>query len=252
MKVVVCTKRVGALDDEFEIDANGASVEEGYLSYALNEWDAAAIEEALLLCERLGEGEVVLVTVGGRDDDEVLRRGLAMGADRAIRIEYPGATFGDPLSIAAVLAGVIENEEADLVLCGAISSDVGSGAVGAALAGLLGFPSVAVVKAIEWSGVGSTATVHCELEGGVVAVTETTTPAVITIQTGINQPRYATFRAIKQAEEKEIRVVHAAAIQPSAVIRRLFVPERVRSFESLGTDAATVAGRIAEIISGAA
>jgi electron transfer flavoprotein beta subunit len=251
VKLLVCVKRAGSLGDEIAFTPDGRGVDPDYLDYTLNEWDAAAVEEALRITERLGDTEVVLVTVGRADDEEALRRGLAMGADRAVRIEAaPGD--GDPVAIAALVADVAREEQPDLILCGALSADAGHGATGAALAGHLDLPCAAVVSRLEWDASGRSAVAHRELEGGVLAVTRIETPAVVTIQTGINQPRYATLRAIKQAEAKAIRVVAGGEARASAVVRAMFEPESAGSAEQLGTDPAEVAGRILQIIAEAA
>jgi electron transfer flavoprotein beta subunit len=251
VRLLVCVKRVGSLGDEIAFTPEGRDVDPDYLDYALNEWDAAAVEEALRIRERLGDGEVVLLTVGSDDDEEALRRGLAMGADRAVRIEEETANR-DPIAVAELLAAAAREEEPDLILCGALSADTGHGATGAALAGHLDLPCAAVVSRFEWDAAARSAVAYRELEGGAQAVTRLDTPGVVTIQTGINQPRYATFRAIKQAEAKEIRVVAGAAARTSATVLRVFEPESAGSAEQLGTDPAEVAGRILQIISEAA
>jgi electron transfer flavoprotein beta subunit len=251
VKLLVCVKRVGSLGDEIAFMTDGRGVDPDYLDHTLNEWDAAAIEEAVGIAERLGDVEVLLVTVGTAEDDEALRRGLAMGADRAIRIEAaPG--IGDPVALAALLADVAREEQPDLILCGALSADTGHGATGAALGGHLDLPCAAVVSRLDWDGSRRSAVAHRELEGGVLAVTRIETPAVITVQTGINQPRYATLRAIKQAEAKEIRVVAGGVVRASAWVEAMFEPEFAGSAEQLGTDPAEVACRILKIISDAA
>ena len=117
---------------------------------------------------------------------------------------------GDPITTARALAGPIRDEAPDLVLCGVQSSDAVQGATGTALAELLGLPRVAVVKKLEYDGAARKAVVQRELEGGLVDVTEVETPALLTIQTGINEPRYANLRAIKQAEQQEVPVVDRA------------------------------------------
>ena len=141
-----------------------------------------------------------------------MRRCLAMGADRAIRVAGESIPPGDPITTAKALAGVVRGEGPDLVLCGVQSSDAVQGATGTALAELLGLPRVAVVKKLEYDGAASKAVVHRELEGGLVEVTEVETPALLTIQTGINEPRYANLRAIKQAEQQEITVVEPTGL----------------------------------------
>jgi electron transfer flavoprotein beta subunit len=210
----------------------------------LNEWDACAVEEAIQIRERLGEGEVVVVTVGDEEADGALRRCLAMGADRAIRVD---AEPRDPISTARALAELVAAETPDLVLTGVQSADSVQGSTGVALAELLGLPRVAVVTKIGWSGSGP-ATVERELEGGLVDVVEVDTPALLTIQTGINQPRYANLRAIKQAEQQEVRVVSADAGEPAYRVRRMFAPPRGAGAELLEGNAAQVAQQIAELL----
>ena len=210
----------------------------------MNEWDACATEEAIRIRERLGEGEVVVVTVGDDDADAALRRCLAMGADRAIRVD---AEPRDPVSTARAVAEVVAAESPDLVLTGVQSADSVQGSTGAALAELIGLPRVAVVTKLDWSGSGP-ATVDRELEGGLVDVVEVDTPALLTIQTGINQPRYANLRAIKQAEQHEIRVVDADPGEPAYRVRRMFTPPRGAGAELIDGNAAQVAQRIAELL----
>jgi electron transfer flavoprotein beta subunit len=210
----------------------------------LNEWDACATEEAIRIRERLGEGEVVVVTVGDNGADAALRRCLAMGADRAIRVD---AQPLDPVSTARALAGVVAAESPDLVLTGVQSADSVQGSTGAALAELVGLPRVAVVTSLDWNGSGP-ATVDRELEGGLVDVVEVDTPALLTVQTGINQPRYANLRAIKQAEQHEIRVVSADPGEPAYRVRRMFTPPRGAGAEMLDGGPAQVAQRIVELV----
>lgn len=247
MKIVVCVKQVATLGDEVEFVDDGRDVDPDFLEFALNEWDAYATEEALRLREATGDGEVVVVSVGDEEVEDALRRALAMGADRAVRVEPAGLELGDPISTARALAPVVEREEPDLVLCGVQSSDAVQGATGAALAGLLDLPRVAVAKKVELRD--GAAVVHRELEGGLIDVTEVDLPALLTIQTGINEPRYATLRAIKQAEQKEIEVVeHGDLGEPAARIRRMFVPPKGEGAEMLDGSAEEIARRIKEIV----
>jgi electron transfer flavoprotein beta subunit len=187
---------------------------------------------------------VVVVTVGDEDSEAALRRCLAMGADRAIRVD---GTPVDPLSTARALAGIVAAESPDLVLAGVQSSDSVQGSTGVALAELVGLPRVAVVTKVDWSGSGP-ATLDRELEGGLVDVVEVDTPALLTIQTGINQPRYANLRAIKQAEQVEIAVVPGETGEPGYRVRRMFTPPRGEGAELLNGSPAQVAQRIVEIV----
>jgi electron transfer flavoprotein beta subunit len=231
------------LGDEVEFTADGRDVDPDFLDRALNEWDACAVEEALRVRERLG-GEVVVVTVGDAGAEGALRRCLAMGAERAIRVD---AGPVDPVSTARGLAAAVAGESPDLVLTGVQSADSVQGSTGVALAELLGLPRVAVVTKLEWSGSGP-ATVDRELEGGLVDVVEVDIPALLTIQTGINEPRYANLRAIKQAEQQEIAVVPADTGEPAYRVRRMFTPPRGAGAELLDGSPAEVARRIVELV----
>jgi electron transfer flavoprotein beta subunit len=247
MKIVVCVKHVGALGDEVEFTDDERDVDPDYLDYALNEWDSYATEEALRLRDEAGDGEVVAVTVGDEDAEDAMRRALAMGADRGVRIWTDELAGAEPITVARALAEVVRGESPDLVLTGVQSSDAVQAATGAALAELLDLPRVAVVTKLELGD--GTATVHRELEGGLVDVVEVDTPAVLTIQTGINEPRYATLRAIKQAEQKEIEVREPGDLgAPASRVRRMFVPPKGEGAEMLGDDPAAVAQRIKEIV----
>jgi electron transfer flavoprotein beta subunit len=187
----------------------------------------------------------VLVTCGDEEAEDALRRALAMGAERAIRVAAEERL--DPIQVARALAEVVGDEAPDLVLCGVQSSDSVQATTGTALAELLGLPRVAVVTKVELGDGG--ATVHRELEGGLVDVVEVDLPALLTIQTGINAPRYATLRAIKQAEQKEIDVREPGDLgEPAYRVRRMFVPPRGEGAEMLDGSPTEVAQRIKEIV----
>jgi electron transfer flavoprotein beta subunit len=259
VKTVVCVKQVAILGDEVAFSDDERDVDPDYPEQALNEWDVFAVEEALRITEASrgdasapdanAESEVLVVTVGDEEADEALRRCLAMGADRAVRVAADGIDGADPLTVARRLAVVIAREDPGLVLCGAQSSDAVQAATGVMLAGLLGMACVAVVTKVGYDQATRRASVHRELEGGLIDLVEVETPAVLTIQTGINKPRYATLRAIKQARLKEIEVVEPGPAAPGAYrVRRMFVPERGAGAEMLGGDAATAAARITEIV----
>jgi electron transfer flavoprotein beta subunit len=247
MKIVVCVKQVAVLGDEVEFTADERDVDPDYLDHALNEWDSYATEEALRIKEARGDGEVVVVSVGDEDAEDAMRRALAMGADRGVRIWSDQLQGADPITVARALADVVRRESPDLVLAGVQSSDAVQGATGVALAELLDLPRVAVCKKVDLGD--GRATVQRELEGGLIDVTEVDTPALLTIQTGINEPRYATLRAIKQAEQQELEVVEPSDLgQPAARVRRMFVPPKGEGAEMLGADAAGIAQRIKELV----
>jgi electron transfer flavoprotein beta subunit len=255
MKVVVPVKQVSLLDDEFELLDDGAGVDPDSIEYDLNEWDSFSLEAAVQIREAAGEGEVIAVTVGDEEAEEALLSALAKGADRGIRIWDESLTDADALGVARVLAGAIGAESPDLVLCGVQSSDAVNSATGIALAGYLDLPHVAVVKNLALNG--GSATVERELEGGLVEILRIGLPALLTIQTGINEPRYATLRAIKQARDKPLAVMSLSEVglDPGAVAgangshrRRLAHPEKGEGAEMLGGSTDEIAARIAEIL----
>jgi electron transfer flavoprotein beta subunit len=245
VRIVVAVKQVAVLGDEVEFTDDERDVDPDYLDYALNEWDTYATEEALRLSEAADDGEVVVVSVGPEDAEEAMRRCLAMGAHRGIRVDTDDRL--DPIQVARALAEVVRAESPDLVFAGVQSADSVQAATGTALAELLDLPRVAVVTKIEL-GDGK-ATVNRELEGGLLDVVEVDTPALFTIQTGINEPRYATLRAIKQAEEKEIDVRQPGDLgEPAYRVKRMFVPPKGEGAEILNGSAADVAQKIKEIV----
>jgi electron transfer flavoprotein beta subunit len=250
LRIVVCVKQIGALGDEVEFTEDERDVDPDFLDYALNEWDSYSTEEALQLRERAGgDGEVVVVTCGDEDSEDAVRRALAMGADRGIRVWSDELRGADPITVARALAPVVQAESPDLVLTGVQSSDSVQAATGTALAELLGLPRVAVVTKLSWDGTAPAATVHRELEGGLVDVVEVDMPAVLTIQTGINEPRYATLRAIKQAEQKEIETREPEDVgEPAYRVRRMFVPPKGEGAEMLNGSPQAIASRIADIV----
>jgi electron transfer flavoprotein beta subunit len=207
MKVLVTVKEVAEVDDEFRI--SGLDVDDGSLEYDLNEWDDYAVEEAVQLSEADDDVEVVTVTIGPERAEETIRMALAKGADRAVRVwddSLADAGFLDVDTKAALLAAVAEAEAPDIVFSGVQAGDDANGATGVALAERLGFEWAAVVNDFELDGDAGVASVRRELEGGVEELTDVELPAVFTIQTGINEPRYASLRGIRQAQRKELEV----------------------------------------------
>jgi len=205
MKVLVTVTDVAVVDDEFEID--GLDVDERYLTYELNEWDDYAVEAAVQIAEAGADVEVVTVTVGPERTEETVRKALAKGADRAVRVWDDAVADRELLDAetkAELLAAVAREEDPDLILSGVQSGDDSFAATGVTLAEKLGIEWAAVVNHLDLSE--DTAAVHRELEGGVEELTDVELPAVLTIQTGINEPRYASLRGIRQAQTKPLDV----------------------------------------------
>lgn len=252
MNIVVCVKRVPMTQEvDLEIDEGASDIRRDGLAYVINDWDSYAIEEAIRLKESLG-GTVTALTVGSEGDEEVLRRSLAMGADRAFRID-PEDLVLDPFVLSGVLAGVIRDLDHDLVLTGVQADDDNYGAVGTMLAERLGLAHAAVVTAIEPSG--GEAKIRVELEGGMDEILRIRLPALLSIQTGINEPRYVSIMGIRKAKKKELNVIKASEIglaegslSPQAVVEEVFLPPEAEGAEMLEGDPSAIADRIIRIL----
>ncbi|MCG6880995.1 MAG: electron transfer flavoprotein subunit beta/FixA family protein [Deltaproteobacteria bacterium] len=252
MNIIVCVKRVPLTQEvDLEIDGSGKKIKEDALAYVINDWDNYAIEAAVQLQENLG-GEVTAVTIGVEDDEEVLRRALAMGADRAVRID-PGELVTDGYLDATILAKTISGLEYDLILTGVQSEDRNTGMVGIMLAEQLGLAHAAVTNGVAPEE--NAATVHVELEGGIDEVSRIQLPALLTIQTGINEPRYVSIMGIRKAKKKELKVMTlddlgfgAEALIPQTQIEEVFLPPETEGAEMIEGDAATVAETLIRIM----
>jgi Fe-S oxidoreductase/electron transfer flavoprotein alpha/beta subunit len=236
-RILVTVKHVAKLGDEFSFTPDGRDIPKEFMEFSLNEWDDAALEEALQCIERVGSGEVVVVTLGDEDADATLRKALAKGAHRAVRIWDDSLSGADPITIARALAGIAQAEAPDLIFSGVQSSDQAHGATGTALARILGLPHAAVIVGLEWDGAGELVLAR-ELEGGMRHSFKLAAPAVAAIQTGINTPRFATMKMIKTAREKPLVVVDGAGVVDGSAgyaIRRMYVPEQTKAEMLTGT-----------------
>ena len=221
MKILVAVKQVAALDEDFEIRADGKDVDPDFLVRDLNEWDDYSLEEAMKIKESATTPvEVVAVCVGPEDADEALRKCLAKGADRAIRVWDDAIEGSDSIAIARLIAAVATREAPDLLFAGVQSSDHTFASTGIATAALLDWPHAAVVTSLTYTPGANTAVFRRELEGGVLHEMQIECPAVLTIQLGINTPRYASLRAIKQAAAKPIEVLNSRRSWRGAGARR--------------------------------
>lgn len=258
MKILVPVKQVEVLDEDFEIRDDGRGVDPDCVEHELNEWDDYSWETALQLMEKHeGAVEAIPVTVGPDEADDGLRKCLAKGGERAIRVWDDGVEGSDSIAIARIIAAVAKREDAKLVLAGTQSTDHAHGQTGIATAAILGWPHVAVVSGLDYTPGADKATVRRELEGGVEEEIEISLPAVLTIQLGINEPRYASLRGIKQAKTKTVDVVTPQDLDiapdqigetgSSSRIRRLYVPERGKA-ELIGGTPAEQAKRLIEIV----
>jgi electron transfer flavoprotein beta subunit len=254
LKIVVPVKQVAALDDDFEIEDGATTVDPDFLEWSLNEWDEFSIEAALQIKESKDEVEVVVVTVGDEEAEEGLLACLAKGADRGVRIWDEELDDLDPMAVSAVLAAAVNREQPDLVLCGVQSSDSASNATGVALAARLSMHRVAVVRGIELRVSEQRVIVDRELEGGAVERLSQPLPALLTVQTGINEPRYATLRAIKQAGGKPLETLELRDLPIGGELPRgtttiaLAPPPKGARAKMLEGDADAIAAQVAAVI----
>lgn len=205
--ILVFVTEVAELEDDFQVA--GDHIEDKFFEYDLNNIDEFAVEEAVQMKEDSDEDiEVVTATVGPERSEETIRMALAKGADRAVRVwddALEGTDFLSTQAKTAILKEVVEQEDPDLIMSGAQADDDLQGATGVHLANEIGWQWAAVVIGLEEYSEDAIK-LRRELEGGVEEKTTVETPAVLTIQSGLNQPRYASLRGIRQAQSKDLDV----------------------------------------------
>lgn len=249
MEILVCVKRVpDTAENEFELNSAGNDLDRDDLVYSVNEWDNYAVEEAIQIVDNVG-GSVTVVTVGDDESEEVLRREMAMGANNGVLLSDDAFEGSDGRGIAAILKAEVEKGKYDLILTGA-QADEGAGQIGGMLAAMLDLPYASLVNKIEVVN-DTTIKVGREIEGGNQEMNEIQLPCVLSIQTGINEPRYVGIRGIRKVASVDIPVkgakdlgIDAAAVgEAGAKTRRLdyFVPD-------LGDGAEMLEGSTEEII----
>jgi electron transfer flavoprotein beta subunit len=239
MKIAVCIKQVVTRETHLRLHPSAAWIRDEGASWALNEPDAYALEEALRIKER-HNAEIVAVSAGPARVTQVLREALARGADRAIHVDGDHLATTDAFTTAGALAAALRDEQPDLILTGLQSDDQGFAQVGVVLAEYLGTTHATIVVAVEVAG--RTLRVKRELEGGWFQWLTMPLPSVLTMQSGINQLRYATLKGIMAAKKKELRVVPAPP-PPTATQRIVGVhlPERTKQTRMLTGSPAEIA-----------
>ncbi|MBA3637790.1 MAG: electron transfer flavoprotein subunit beta/FixA family protein [Acidobacteria bacterium] len=239
MKIAVCIKQVVTREWQLRVNEGKTWIRDQDASFELNEPDAYALEEALRLKEKHG-GEVVVVSAGPARAAQVLREALARGADRGIHVESDALASADAFVVADALANAIREEQFNLVLTGLQSDDQGFGQVGVVLAEQLGMPHATIIMEVQASDSGLR--VKRELEGGWFQWMTLPLPALLTIQSGINQLRYATLKGIMAAKKKEIRkVAPAAGASAAQTIVSVYFPEKGKKTQMLPGSAAEAA-----------
>ena len=265
MKIITCIKPVPDPSSRLFVNADKTWIKERDVSFVTSEADTHAIEEALRLREAAvqnkaeddtaGDGEVVVLSLGAGSAARILRSGLAMGADRAIHLNDEQFAGGDEYVNARLIARAVEKDGGgDLLLTGIQSDDLGSGMTGIMVAQLLGWAHASVVVGVEPTSGGLR--VRRELEGGLTETLDLPTPAVLTIQFGINHPRYASLKGIMAAKKKEMKVWGLADLDLAAAdvgaagalyqVSEVFVPERKGGAQILSGTPEEVAAQLVE------
>lgn len=234
MRIAVLMKAV--VEPESRIELDGDAVKAGNFRYELNEYDLYAVEEAIRLAEAHGDAQVTVLGAGPEETVQGLRKGLAMGAHDAVYVESDGF-LADPAASAKVLAAALRRVEPDVVLAGVESDDLGASQVGVLVADELGFASVTMTIGVELDADAGVARVRRELEAGSFLHVDVSLPAVLTIQTGINEPRYPSLKGIMAAKRKELVRVPAneldgledGAAQAVETVNLAYPPPRERA-----------------------
>ena len=249
MEILVCVKRVpDTAENEIEVNRDGSDIERDDLVYSVNEWDNYAVEEAIQIRDKIG-GTVTVVTVGDEEAEEVLRREMAMGADNGILLSDEAFLGSDGKGIATALKAAVDKGNYDLILTGAQADD-GAGQIGGMLAAMLDWPYASLVNVIDILD-DKKIKVGREIAGGNQEMSEMDLPCVLSIQTGINEPRYVGIRGIRKVASMEIPV-HGASdlgIAPDTVGESAAKVKKVDYFEpELGEGAEILEGSTDEIL----
>jgi electron transfer flavoprotein beta subunit len=256
VEILVCVRRVpDTSENEIELNSNGNDIERDDLVYSINEWDNYAVEEALQIVARIG-GTVTVVTVGSEDDEEVLRREMAMGATHGVLISDDAFGGSDGRGIATILKAFVQKGKYDLILTGVQAED-GGAQVGGMLAAMLDYPFASLVNSIEVMD-GGKLTISREIAGGNKEINEIDLPCVLSIQTGINEPRYVGMRGIRQVASVPIPTFGASDLGvdsqavglTAAKVKRVdyFVPAAGKGAEMLQGSQEEVIDKLFELV----
>ena len=256
MEILVCARRVpDTSENEIGLNAAGNDIERDELVYSINEADNYAVEEALQIVAKVG-GKVSVVTVGGEDDEEILRREMAMGASHGILITDDGFAGSDGRGIATLLKALVQKGSYDLILTGVQAED-GAAQVGGMLAAMLDYPFASLVNSIEVLD-GKKLKVSREIEGGNKEMNEIDLPCVLSIQTGINEPRYVGMKGIRQVASipiptfgvAELGVDPATVGEAGAKVKRVdyFVPATAKGAEILQGKREEIVEKVFELV----
>ena len=246
MKIAVLVKQVIGSESALEISPDQKWIEESNATFVMNPPDNYAIEEAMQIKEKFGDGEVVIVSMGPQRVQKVIREGLSKGADRGIHIATQESKSIDPLNVAKNISDALRQENFDLILSGLQSDDAGMGQTGVLIGELLDMSTATL--AIETDIDQEKIKVKRELESGWFQWVTLDAPASVSIQSGINQPRYPSLKGIMGAKKKEIKVISASMEKSKQDFDKIFVPQKSKETEVIDADVDSSVDRIVEIL----
>ena len=247
MKIAVLIKQVPGSESALPINDSQNWIDESSVTFVMNPPDNYALEEALVLKEKIGEGEVVIVSMGPNRVQKVIREGLAKGADRGIHLLQEGKLENDPLSVSKKISIALKEENFDLILSGLQSDDTGMSQTGVLIGEFLGMSTATLV--VETKIENDHIRLKKELESGWYQWVVLPIPASISIQSGINTPRYPSLKGIMGAKKKEIKCISSdLKSDQSQTIENISLPRKSKQTEIIESDVDGAVSRIMEIL----
>ena len=247
MKIAVLIKQVPGSESALPINDSQNWIDESSVTFVMNPPDNYALEEALILKEKIGEGEVVIVSMGPNRVQKVIREGLAKGADRGIHLLQEGKIENDPLSVSKKISTALKEENFDLILSGLQSDDTGMSQTGVLIGEFLGMSTATLV--VETKIENDHIRLKKELESGWYQWVVLPIPASISIQSGINTPRYPSLKGIMGAKKKEIKCISGdLKSDHSQTIESISLPQKSKQTEIIEADVDSAVSRIMEIL----
>ncbi len=249
MKIAVLIKQVPGSESSLPVNMNQSWIDESSVTFVMNPPDNYALEEALLINESIEQGEVTVVSMGPSRVQKVIREGLAKGADRGIHIQEDDSIEKDPLLIAKRFAEVLRDENFDLILTGLQSDDTGMGQTGVLMGEILGMSTATLV--IETDIQGQNIRVKRELEAGWFQWIQLPLPVSLSIQSGLNTPRYPSLKGIMGAKKKEIKTINSSQFSGETKnqdIEKIFAPQTSKQTEVIEGDVDQVVNRIVDVL----
>jgi electron transfer flavoprotein beta subunit len=251
VKILVCVKSVPEEESNFRINAAGNSYEEAGLKFKVNDYDLCAVEEAVRIKEKFKDVEITVLSVGPARVDAEIKKAMGLGCEHGMRIDEPEANSRDAIEIASSIAAWARNKNFDLILCGVMSEDLQRCSTGPMLAQLLGLSCATTVISLNFSDDRKKILSRRELEAGMREKVELPLPALLTIQTGINVPRYASLSNVLRVRNMKIPSVSASQLGgagASGSVVRAYLPERSKTCEFFEGDPEDVAQQLIERI----